>query len=81
MKIEVTIPNNLNEITVGQYQKFLSIAENNKEGEYNYAEVKRIEKWLTEARQEIFDLVNKESKQGGWRPPRLPLRINLYKRR
>ena len=39
--------------------------QNNKEGEYNYAEVKRIEKWLTEARQEIFDLVNKESKQGG----------------
>ena len=34
MKIEVTIPNNLNEITVGQYQKFLSIAENNKEGEF-----------------------------------------------
>jgi len=34
MKIEVTIPNNLNEITLGQYQKFLSIAENNKEGEF-----------------------------------------------
>jgi len=34
MKIEITIPNNLNEITLGQYQKFLSIAENNKEGEF-----------------------------------------------
>ncbi len=34
MKIEVIIPNNLNEITLGQYQKFLSIAENNKEGEF-----------------------------------------------
>ena len=33
--------------------------QNNKEGEYNYEEVKRIEKWQTEARQEIFDLVNK----------------------
>ena len=31
MKIEVTIPNNLNEITLGQYQKFLSISENNKD--------------------------------------------------
>lgn len=34
MKIEITIPNNINEITLGQYQKFLSIAENNKEGEF-----------------------------------------------
>tara|TARA_B110000902_G_scaffold165192_1_gene188683 strand:+ start:56 stop:253 length:198 start_codon:yes stop_codon:yes gene_type:complete len=33
--------------------------QNNKEGEYNYEEVKRIEKWQTEARQEIFDLLNK----------------------
>ena len=32
--------------------------QNNKEGEYNHAEVQRIEKWQTEARQEIFDLVN-----------------------
>ena len=33
--------------------------QNSKEGEYDHAEVKRLEKWQTEARQEIFDLVNK----------------------
>ena len=35
-----------------------------KEGEYDHAEVKRIENWQSQARQEIFDLVNKQSKQG-----------------
>ena len=34
MKIEINVPTHLNEITLGQYQKFLKIAENNPEGDF-----------------------------------------------
>ena len=32
--------------------------QHNKEGATNYEEIGRIDKWLTEARQEIFDVAN-----------------------
>ena len=41
MKIEINVPTTLNEITLGQYQKFLKIAENNPEG--NFLNAKMIE--------------------------------------
>tara|TARA_B100000809_G_scaffold22689_1_gene19792 strand:- start:306 stop:959 length:654 start_codon:yes stop_codon:yes gene_type:complete len=41
MKIEINVPSSLNEITLGQYQKFLKIAENNPEG--SFLEAKMIE--------------------------------------
>ena len=41
MNIEINVPSNLNEITLGQYQKFLKIAENNPEG--NFLNAKMIE--------------------------------------
>jgi hypothetical protein len=41
MKIEINVPTNLNEITLGQYQKFLKIAENNPDG--NFLDAKMIE--------------------------------------
>ena len=41
MKIEVNVPTHLNEITLGQYQKFLKIADNNPEG--NFLNAKMIE--------------------------------------
>ena len=41
MKIEVNVPTSLNEVTLGQYQKFLKIAENNPEG--NFLDAKMIE--------------------------------------
>lgn len=41
MKLEVNVPTSLNEITLGQYQKYLSIAENNEEG--NFLDAKMIE--------------------------------------
>ena len=41
MNIEISVPSNLNEITLGQYQKFLKIAENNPEG--NFLNAKMIE--------------------------------------
>ena len=41
MNIEINVPNSLNEITLGQYQKFLKIAENNQEG--NFLDAKMIE--------------------------------------
>jgi len=34
MKVELTIPTSLNEIKLGQYQKFLSIAKDNEESEF-----------------------------------------------
>lgn len=34
MKIEINVPSNLNEITLGQYQKYLKIAESNPEGTF-----------------------------------------------
>ena len=34
MNIEINVPSNLNEITLGQYQKFLSILEKNEEGAF-----------------------------------------------
>ena len=41
MKIEITVPTSLNEITLEQYQKFLKIAEENPEG--NFLNAKMIE--------------------------------------
>tara|TARA_R110002167_G_scaffold153216_1_gene347363 strand:- start:440 stop:1093 length:654 start_codon:yes stop_codon:yes gene_type:complete len=41
MKIEINVPTSLNEVTLGQYQKFLKIAENNPEG--SFLEAKMIE--------------------------------------
>jgi hypothetical protein len=41
MNIEINVPSSLNEITLGQYQKFLKIAENNQEG--NFLDAKMIE--------------------------------------
>jgi hypothetical protein len=41
MKIEINVPTTLNEITLGQYQKFLKVAENNPEG--NFLDAKMIE--------------------------------------
>ena len=41
MKIEINVPTSLNEITLGQYQKFLKIAENNPDG--NFLDAKMIE--------------------------------------
>ena len=41
MKIEINVPTSLNEITLGQYQKFLKIAENNPDG--NFLNAKMIE--------------------------------------
>ena len=41
MKIEIQVPTSLNEITLGQYQKYLKIAENNEEG--NFLDAKMIE--------------------------------------
>lgn len=41
MKIEINVPTSLSEITLGQYQKFLKIAENNPEG--NFLDAKMIE--------------------------------------
>lgn len=41
MKIEINVPTTLNEITLGQYQKFLKIAENNPDG--NFLNAKMIE--------------------------------------
>ena len=34
MKIEIQVPTNLNEITLGQYQKFVKISQNNPEGSF-----------------------------------------------
>ena len=41
MKIEINVPTSLNEVTLGQYQKFLKIAENNPDG--SFLEAKMIE--------------------------------------
>ena len=41
MKIEINVPTSLNEITLGQYQKYLKITENNPEG--NFLDAKMIE--------------------------------------
>ena len=41
MNIEINVPSSLSEITLGQYQKFLKIAENNQEG--NFLDAKMIE--------------------------------------
>ena len=41
MKIEINVPTSLNEITLGQYQKYLKIAENNPKG--NFLNAKMIE--------------------------------------
>ena len=41
MKIEVNVPTSLNEVTLGQYQKYLKIAENNSDG--NFLDAKMIE--------------------------------------
>ena len=41
MKIEINVPTSTHEITLGQYQKFLKIAENNSEG--NFLNAKMIE--------------------------------------
>ena len=41
MKIEINVPTSLNEVTLGQYQKYLKIAENNPEG--NFLDAKMIE--------------------------------------
>ena len=40
MKIEINVPTSLNEITLGQYQKYLKITENNPEG--NFLDAKMI---------------------------------------
>jgi hypothetical protein len=34
MKIEINVPTTLNDITLGQYQKFLKIAENNEDSHF-----------------------------------------------
>jgi len=41
MKIEINVPSTLNEITLGQYQKYLKIAESNPEG--NFLNAKMVE--------------------------------------
>ena len=41
MKIEINVPTSLSEVTLGQYQKFLKIAEDNQEG--NFLNAKMIE--------------------------------------
>ena len=41
MKIEINVPTSLSEVTLGQYQKFLKIAEDNPEG--NFLNAKMIE--------------------------------------
>lgn len=41
MKIEINVPTSLSEVTLGQYQKFLNIAEDNPEG--NFLNAKMIE--------------------------------------
>ena len=41
MKLEINVPTSLSEITLGQYQKFLKIAENNPDG--NFLDAKCIE--------------------------------------
>ena len=41
MKIEINVPTSLNEVTLGQYQNYLKIAENNPEG--NFLDAKMIE--------------------------------------
>jgi len=41
MKIEINVPSTLNEITLGQYQKYLKIAESNPEG--NFLDAKMVE--------------------------------------
>ena len=41
MKIEINVPTSINEVTLGQYQKYLKIAENNPEG--NFLDAKMIE--------------------------------------
>ena len=41
MKLEINVPSSLNEITLGQYQKFLEVAEKNPEG--NFLNAKMIE--------------------------------------
>ena len=41
MKIEINVPTSINEITLGQYQKYLKIAENNPDG--NFLDAKMIE--------------------------------------
>jgi len=41
MKLEINVPTSLSEITLGQYQKFLKIAENNPDG--NFLDAKMIE--------------------------------------
>ena len=41
MNIEINVPSSLAEITLGQYQKFLKIAENNPDG--NFLNAKMIE--------------------------------------
>jgi len=41
MKIEINVPTSLSEITLGQYQKFVKISENNPEG--NFLDAKMIE--------------------------------------
>ena len=41
MKIEINVPTSLNEITLGQYQKFLKVSKNNPEG--NFLNAKMIE--------------------------------------
>ena len=45
MNIEINVPSSLNEITLGQYQKFLKIAENNPDG--NFLDAKMIEEEAT----------------------------------
>ena len=41
MKIKINVPTSINEITLGQYQKYLKIAENNPDG--NFLDAKMIE--------------------------------------
>ena len=41
MKLEIQVPTSLSEITLGQYQKYLKIAENNQDG--NFLDAKMIE--------------------------------------
>ena len=41
MKIEINVPTSLSEITLGQYQKYLKIAEENPDG--NFLSAKMIE--------------------------------------
>ena len=41
MRITVNVPTSLSEITLGQYQKFIKISENNPEG--NFLDAKMIE--------------------------------------